>query len=52
MSQLKFQQVIAPENAVHLELAYDADKQNLRFSYSSAVGQHSSGRIALGGSHG
>ena len=52
MSQLKFQQVIAPEKAVHLELAYDADKQNLRFSYSSAVGQHSSGRIALGGSHG
>ncbi len=49
MSQLKFQQVIRPDNPVQLELAYDAVKQSLRFSYSSAVGQHSSGRVALGG---
>ncbi len=49
MSQLKFQQVIRPDNPVQLELAYDAAKQSLRFSYSSAVGQHSSGRLALGG---
>lgn len=49
MSQLKFQQVIRPDNPVQLELAYDAAKQSLRFSYSSADGQHSSGRVALGG---
>ncbi|SFG10506.1 Acyl-coenzyme A synthetase/AMP-(fatty) acid ligase [Duganella sp. CF458] len=49
MSQLKFQQVVGPETPVQLELAYDAAKRNLRFSYGSAVGQHSSGRIALGG---
>lgn len=48
MNQLKFQQVISPEKPVQLELAYDIAKQSLRFSYSSGVGQHSSGRIALG----
>lgn len=49
MTQLKFQQVIAPEKPVHLELAYDAAKQTLRFSYSSGIGPHSSGRVAMGG---
>ncbi|MGW8392578.1 AMP-binding protein [Pseudoduganella sp. HUAS MS19] len=52
LNQLKFQQVIGPENPVHLELAYDAARHSLRFSYSSTVGQHSSGRIALGGGNG
>lgn len=51
LNQLKFQQVISPEKPVHLELAYDAAKHSLRFSYSSTMGQHSSGRIMLGGSH-
>jgi 3-hydroxymyristoyl/3-hydroxydecanoyl-(acyl carrier protein) dehydratase len=52
MSQLKFQQVIGPEKPVQLELAYDAAKHSLRFSYSSAAGQHASGRVALGGCDG
>ncbi|WP_426161762.1 AMP-binding protein [Pseudoduganella sp. R-34] len=52
MSQLKFQQVIGPEKPVQLELAYDAAKHSLRFSYSSAAGQHSGGRVALGGCDG
>jgi len=48
MNQLKFQHVIEPEQAVQLELVCDAAGKGLRFSYSSAAGQHSSGRIVLG----
>lgn len=50
MNQLKFQHVIEPEQPVQLELRCDAAGQGLRFSYSSAAGQHSSGRIVLGDS--
>jgi acyl-coenzyme A synthetase/AMP-(fatty) acid ligase/3-hydroxymyristoyl/3-hydroxydecanoyl-(acyl carrier protein) dehydratase len=44
---LKFQQVIAPESTVMLELRYDAAKTSLSFRMHSAAGQHASGRIAF-----
>ncbi|MDB5776042.1 MAG: AMP-binding protein [Herbaspirillum sp.] len=44
---LKFQQVIAPESTVMLELQYDAAKTSLSFRMHSAAGQHASGRIAF-----
>jgi len=48
MQQLKFQQVVAPEAAVRLELAHDPVKGNLQFRYVSEAGQHASGRILFG----
>jgi len=52
MSQLKFQQVIGADKPVQLELSYDPAKQSLNFKYTSEVGPHSSGRVALGGGNG
>jgi hypothetical protein len=48
MSQLKFQQVIVPDAPVQLELLYEAARGSLRFAYRSAIGPHSSGRVAMG----
>jgi acyl-coenzyme A synthetase/AMP-(fatty) acid ligase/3-hydroxymyristoyl/3-hydroxydecanoyl-(acyl carrier protein) dehydratase len=48
ISQLKFQQVIGAEMPVQLELEHDVAKGSLRFRYTSAAGQHSSGRLLLG----
>lgn len=52
MSQLKFQQMIGAEKPVQLELSYDAVKHSLNFRYTSEIGPHSSGRVALGGGNG
>lgn len=51
MQQLKFQQVVAPETLVTLELQHDSVKNSLQFRYLSAAGQHASGRILLGDQH-
>jgi len=48
MQQLKFQQVVAPDVAVRLELAHDPVKGSLQFRYVSEAGQHASGRILFG----
>jgi 3-hydroxymyristoyl/3-hydroxydecanoyl-(acyl carrier protein) dehydratase len=48
MQQLKFQQVVAPEVAVQLELAHDPVKGSLQFRYVSEAGQHASGRVLFG----
>jgi 3-hydroxymyristoyl/3-hydroxydecanoyl-(acyl carrier protein) dehydratase len=47
INALKFQQVILPEQPVHLELLHDTAKGNLNFRFSSDAGQHSSGRVVL-----
>jgi acyl-CoA synthetase (AMP-forming)/AMP-acid ligase II len=47
INALKFQQVILPEQPVHLELLHDTVKGNLNFRFSSDAGQHSSGRVVL-----
>ncbi|MTV37923.1 AMP-binding protein [Duganella radicis] len=49
MQQLKFQQVVAPETPVRLELTHDPVKDYLQFRYVSGAGQHASGRILFGG---
>ena len=46
---LKFQQVVQPEQPVQLELVHDTVKNSLNFRYTSASGQHASGRIMLAG---
>ena len=46
---LKFQQVVRPDMAVHLELVHDTAKGSLNFRYVSEGSQHSSGRIMLAG---
>ncbi|MRW89280.1 AMP-binding protein [Duganella sp. FT80W] len=48
IQQLKFQQVVAPERAVQLELSHDSVKGSLQFRYTSDAGQHASGRILFG----
>jgi acyl-coenzyme A synthetase/AMP-(fatty) acid ligase len=48
MQQLKFQQVVAPDVAVRLELAHDPVKGSLQFRYVSEAGQHASGRVLFG----
>lgn len=47
INALKFQQVILPEQPVHLELLHDTAKGGLNFRFSSDAGQHSSGRVVL-----
>ena len=47
MEVIKFQEPILPKSVIQLTLTWDAQKQKLHFSYSSATGQHSSGRIKL-----
>ena len=47
LQALKFQQVIRPEMDVVLDLAYEETKQSLQFNYSSAAGQHASGRVVF-----
>lgn len=47
LEQVKFQQVIAPEMIVTLQLNYDPQKQKLSFSFTSEQGGHSSGRICF-----
>ena len=47
MDQLKFQQVARPGDVLTLELSADPDKGTLGFRYTSAVGVHSSGRVAF-----
>jgi len=47
INALKFQQVILPEQTVHLELLHDMAKGGLNFRFYSDVGQHSSGRVVL-----
>jgi 3-hydroxymyristoyl/3-hydroxydecanoyl-(acyl carrier protein) dehydratase len=45
---LKFQRVIQPEMAFQLELRHEQQKSSLSFRFSSAAGQHASGRILFG----
>ena len=45
---LKFQRVIQPEMPFQLELQHDRQKSSLSFRFSSAAGQHASGRILFG----
>ncbi|MCF1427579.1 MAG: 3-hydroxyacyl-ACP dehydratase [Shewanella sp.] len=47
MEVIKFQKPIKPGMQVTLELNWLADKNKLTFSYNSAKGMHSSGRIKL-----
>lgn len=49
---LKFQQVVQPEQAVQLELVHDTAKGSLNFRYTSAGGQHASGRVMFEGDAG
>ena len=42
---LKFQQVIAPEARIQLELQHDSAAGSLQFRYFSEAGQHAGGRI-------
>jgi acyl-coenzyme A synthetase/AMP-(fatty) acid ligase/3-hydroxymyristoyl/3-hydroxydecanoyl-(acyl carrier protein) dehydratase len=48
IAALKFQQMIRPEQPVHLELVHDVAKGSLNFRYFSEAGAHASGRILLG----
>ena len=45
MHGLKFQHVVLPEDITRLKLHYDAQKQSLSFTFTSAARQYSSGRI-------
>jgi 3-hydroxymyristoyl/3-hydroxydecanoyl-(acyl carrier protein) dehydratase len=45
MEALKFQQVFQPGDEAELNLEWYAEKRRLNFSYLSAKGKHSSGRI-------
>lgn len=47
---LKFQRVINPHTEVTLTLDYSTPRGQVRFSYESAHGRHSSGRILLSAS--
>ena len=47
MQVLKFQQVIAPEKPVQLELIFTAQKNTLQFRYFTGSIQHATGRILL-----
>jgi len=48
VNALKFQQVIAPEVPVRLELTRDSAQGSLGFRYFSDAGQHAGGRILFG----
>jgi hypothetical protein len=50
LKQLKFMRPLLPGDEAALELHPDGD--GLRFSYDSAQGRHSSGRVLLGSAHG
>jgi acyl-CoA synthetase (AMP-forming)/AMP-acid ligase II len=45
LENLKFQQIILPEQVIDLVLRYDESNQKLIFRYESARGIHSSGRV-------
>jgi acyl-CoA synthetase (AMP-forming)/AMP-acid ligase II/3-hydroxymyristoyl/3-hydroxydecanoyl-(acyl carrier protein) dehydratase len=49
---LKFQQVVQPAQPVQLELVHDTMKGSLNFRYTSASGQHASGRVTFEGDAG
>ena len=45
LEQLKFQAVLRPGDCVQLRLSFQPESTRLLFSYESAVGRHSSGRL-------
>lgn len=47
MEVIKFRKVIRPETLVTLSLRFDESRGRLYFSYDSAEGPHSSGRLLL-----
>ncbi len=47
LEQVKFQQVIKPEAEITIKLSYQRKNNKLSFSYDSAQGGHSSGRICF-----
>ncbi|MFC4160460.1 AMP-binding protein [Chitinimonas lacunae] len=49
LEAVKFQQVIPPGTLLQLELGWQAARTTLSFRFSSAAGQHASGRIVFGG---
>jgi len=48
MEVVKFHEFIQPNDALELHLEYKAEKTRLYFTYDSAKGKHSSGRIIFG----
>lgn len=49
LENLKFHKPVRPGTELELELVYEKDRARLLFSYQSAGGKHSSGRILFGG---
>ena len=47
MEVIKFNKIIEPYYKVKLILQFHSEKRKLNFSYESALGRHSSGRILL-----
>ena len=45
LEAVKFQKIILAESELTLEITYNSEKNKVSFSYSSSIGQHSSGRI-------
>lgn len=52
MEVLKFQRLVPPGTELELDLRWDPKRALLGFSYSSAAGQHASGRIVFADGHG
>jgi 3-hydroxymyristoyl/3-hydroxydecanoyl-(acyl carrier protein) dehydratase len=52
METVKFMKLIRPGDRLSLQLEWEANKDLLRFSFSSDAGRHSSGRICFGAGDG